>query len=124
MLLKYCPKREHFSFNGMVARTQLAAIDHNSNTERKQAVLQTGIKRGKARYKSAYTKGGKKWVVKPIKEEKSYEYVNRLLEDTVNECKSGEKQRISIAPNIPKNIAPSPAPDKETLVKKHKSRFS
>ena len=41
LLLKYCPKREHFSFNGMVSRTQLAAVDHNSNTERKPAVFQT-----------------------------------------------------------------------------------
>ena len=41
LLLNYCPKWEHFSFNGMVARTQLAAIDHNNNSERKQAVLQS-----------------------------------------------------------------------------------
>ena len=32
MLLKYCPKRQHFSYNGMVARTQLAALDNNHNT--------------------------------------------------------------------------------------------
>ena len=40
MILKYCPKREHFSYKGMVARTQLAAIDNNHNTGRKQAVIQ------------------------------------------------------------------------------------
>ena len=38
MLLKYCPKREHFSFKGMVARTQLAAMDNNENVGRGQAV--------------------------------------------------------------------------------------
>lgn len=32
MLLKYCPKRHHFSHKGMVARTQLAAIDNNYNS--------------------------------------------------------------------------------------------
>ena len=29
--LKYCPKREHFSHKGMVARAQLTALDHNAN---------------------------------------------------------------------------------------------
>ena len=48
VLLKYAPKREHFSYNGMVARTQLAMLDHNSNVHRKQAVIQKGEKkRGK-----------------------------------------------------------------------------
>ena len=101
----------------------MAAIDHNSNTERKQAVLQTGIERQSSVQVSMYEREGKKWVVKPIKEEKNYEYVNRLLEDTVNECLSGGKQRISIAPNIPKTIAPSPAPNKETLVKNTNQGF-
>ena len=32
MLLKYCPKRQHFSYKGMLARIQLAAIDNNHNT--------------------------------------------------------------------------------------------
>lgn len=31
MMLKYCPKRQHFSYKGMLARTQLAAIDNNRN---------------------------------------------------------------------------------------------
>ena len=39
MILKYCLKREHFSHSGMVARTQLAAMDNNLNTGRKQAVI-------------------------------------------------------------------------------------
>ena len=37
MLTKYCPKRQHFCYNGMRARTELAIIDHNNNTEREQA---------------------------------------------------------------------------------------
>ena len=37
LMLKYCSKREHFScmYKGMVARTQLAALDNNANTGRK-----------------------------------------------------------------------------------------
>ena len=31
--LKYCPKREHFSHKGMVARAQLTALDHNQGSK-------------------------------------------------------------------------------------------
>ncbi len=38
LLLKYCPKRLSFSYEGNHARTQLAVLDHNSNLNRMQAV--------------------------------------------------------------------------------------
>lgn len=50
LVLKYCPKREHFSYKGMVARTQLAALDSNNNTGRKQAVIKEGERKGEAHY--------------------------------------------------------------------------
>ena len=31
VLLKYCPKRNYFSYEGMQARTELAALDNNWN---------------------------------------------------------------------------------------------
>ena len=39
MLLKYCPKREHFSYEGIKARSQLAAIANNENVGRMQVLL-------------------------------------------------------------------------------------
>ena len=66
--LKYCPKREHFSHKGMVARAQLTALDHNANCGRKQAVVQSGPRAGQARYKVTFPKAQKQWVAKPIKE--------------------------------------------------------
>ena len=42
MMLKYCPKRQHFNHEGMVARTQLAALDNNHNCSREQAVVKKG----------------------------------------------------------------------------------
>ena len=36
LMTKYVPKREHFCYNGMVARTQLAVLDHNANVNRSQ----------------------------------------------------------------------------------------
>ena len=39
-LLKYCPKRQHFSYMRMQARIELEILDHNYNTQRKQATTQ------------------------------------------------------------------------------------
>ena len=43
LLLKYCPKRQHFSYIGMQARIELAILDHNYNTNRKQAITKKGM---------------------------------------------------------------------------------
>ena len=43
LLLKYCPKRQHFSYIGMQARIELAILDHNHNTNRKQATTKKGM---------------------------------------------------------------------------------
>ena len=44
LLLKYCPKRQHFSYVGMQAdaRIELAILDHNYNTQQKQATTKNG----------------------------------------------------------------------------------
>ena len=68
MLPKHCPKREHFSYEGMKARSQLAAIDNNENVGRMQAVVERDANAGEARYRKRYSKKQKQWVVKPILE--------------------------------------------------------
>ncbi|CAH2306162.1 Hypothetical predicted protein, partial [Pelobates cultripes] len=40
LVLKYRPKRVHFTMGGMVARTQLAVLAHNANVGREQATIQ------------------------------------------------------------------------------------
>ena len=58
LMLKYLPKRQHFPYQGMVARTQLAALDHNFSLDRPQAVIST--KEGQTsetRYKVVFPKG-------------------------------------------------------------------
>ncbi|XP_068742192.1 uncharacterized protein [Montipora capricornis] len=56
MMLKYCSKREHFSYQGMVTRTQLSALDNNANTGCNQAQVQVGEHGGEARYKMCFPK--------------------------------------------------------------------
>ena len=58
-LLKYVPKRLHFSYKGMIARTQLAVIDHISNTRREQATVTRGKTKGKKCTSWFFQKGKK-----------------------------------------------------------------
>ena len=83
MMLKYVSKCEHYSYQGMVARTQLAALDNNANTGR-QAVIKSGERAGEARYKLCFPKANKRWVVKPIKEKKSYQFLSDLLSEVLS----------------------------------------
>ena len=123
LLLKYAPKRQHFSYKGMVARTQLAVIDHNSNTGRKQATVMNGNKQGAKRYKVVFPKGRKKWVAKPVLARKSFSFVQNLMEDVFS-FKDDKSQNMSTMPaNIPKNIAPTPRPIKYEVITAHRSRM-
>ncbi|KAL5021024.1 hypothetical protein ScPMuIL_000179 [Solemya velum] len=70
LITKYCPKRQHFGMEGMIARTQLAALDYSHNVNRKQAVVMKGKDKGQLRYKSVCTKQNKQWVLKPVMEHK------------------------------------------------------
>ena len=42
LLLKYSPKRQHFSYVGMQAHIELTILDHNYNAQRKQATTKNG----------------------------------------------------------------------------------
>ena len=72
---KYLPKRQHFSYKGMVARTQLAALDHNANTGRAQATSSKGESEGELRYKVVYPKRSKEWIAKPIMEKTTRDHL-------------------------------------------------
>ena len=124
MMLKYCPKREHFSYQGMVARTQLAAIDNNHNTGRRQAVIKSGAQEGLARYKLCFPKANKRWVVKPVTEKKSYEYLRDLLAQVVQRCEAGNRIAQPIPVLLPRNIAAEPTPPKADIIDNHCSRFN
>ena len=75
LMLKYVPKREHFSYNGMEARLQLSALDNNFDCNREHAVIKSGMNKGTLRYKVKCPKRNKNWVAKPIREAKSYPHL-------------------------------------------------
>ena len=104
LLLKYCPKRQHFSYVGMQARIELAILDHNYNTQCKQATTKDGTKiiilhlclmyiftEGKTRYLFVFPK------------EELFDY---------------DKPDF-----IPQNIASIERPPKQEVITQHISRF-
>ena len=78
-----CASQQH----GMVARTHLAAVDHNSGTGRAQAETSSGEKR----YRCVYPKGMKNWVVKPFFEDKTKPHVMEMLCSVLEMKDSGEE---------------------------------
>ena len=115
MMLKYLPKRQQFSYNGMIARTQLAAIDNNENAGRGQAVISKGNNAGEARYRRSFPKAHKRWVVKPIMQPKTYNLLLELQRGVLKKREDGNAVAQVREVNLPQNIASEPAPDKQVI---------
>ena len=122
LLLKYSPKREHFSYNGMVARTQLAVLDHNHNVNRRQAVVHKGANHGELRFNVVCPKQRKNWVAKPIREPKSYGYVKDIMEEVLTKESQNLDYRYMPVVQV-RCIAPIPKPPKQDVIARHKSRM-
>ena len=121
MMLKYCSKREHFSYKGVVARTQLAACDNNANTGHKQSQIEEGKRAGEARYKLCFPKPNKRWVLKPISD-KSLQYLSGLLSEVVKCVELGNPVASPMPVHLLDNIASKPAPIMADAIKQHHSR--
>ena len=78
LLLKYVPKRLHFSHKGMVVRTQLAVIDHNSNTERNQGHSDKGKEQRGEKVQVGFSKREEKMGCKTSKDWKVIFICTRL----------------------------------------------
>lgn len=77
-LLKYCPKRLHFQFPAMKARTMLAVMDHNENhsTNRAQATTAAGPPRSNVVFK----KQTQQWISRPMNKETTQMFRDELME--------------------------------------------
>lgn len=101
----------------MIARTMLAALDNNNNTNRQQARVATGPRKGQLRYDVVFPKGRKCWIAKPIYESKSYSYITEMLHSLLQQCGSGpQKWTDGDQVEIPPNIATVPKPPNETVI--------
>ncbi|XP_040193733.1 uncharacterized protein LOC120927246 [Rana temporaria] len=86
MVLKYRSKRHHFSMDGMVARTQLAALDHNRNINRLQAIIQKPQKNTeeKGAFRYGFSKAKKDWIVGKIYEPTNQAFMIEIISDVID----------------------------------------
>ena len=80
---KWAPKRQHFSYPGMLARSQLAIMDFNEGSNLEQVTAEKDEKR----YNVQFSKITKSWSSKPIKKEKDRSYLHRMIKETVEYVK-------------------------------------
>lgn len=126
-MLAYVPKRVHFGYEAMKARTFLSAIDHNHHVNRQQKVGKSGV----AQRTRKWSKRGKKWVSVFIVEKKSYKFVPYIMYAVLckrrceTECYKKRKRVVdnSHPLNIAKNLADYEGPSSKQLAEDHLSRF-
>ena len=123
----------------MQARIEFAILDHNYNTQCKQATTRDGkniiilhkcliciFTEGKARYLIMFPKGRKSWVVKPILEGKDYTCLCHIMEEIVQLRLDEHQQELFDYDKpdfIPQNIASIDQPPKQEVITQHTSRF-
>ncbi|XP_042146397.1 uncharacterized protein LOC115325077 [Ixodes scapularis] len=125
LLIRFTPKSTHFCFEGMEARTAIAVMHYNQNSDRKQATTKDNKKRFALRYPKS-RKG--EWSVQRIMETASYDYVQRLLHCCLDLAEASRTYREATAANGPRPRRPplcsvAQRPNKEDAVLAHRSRF-
>ena len=116
-MIKCAPKRLHFNHEGMLARTQLVAPDHNSNVGRQHATTTTGS----LRYKSQYSRQKGDYVTEKIFQDKSYTFAHSLMQD-VKDAACGKKFP-AIKQHKKVTISRQPNPPKQEVVVRLQSRL-
>ncbi|KAM7300582.1 uncharacterized protein ISCGN_016193 [Ixodes scapularis] len=125
LLIHYAPKSPKFTYAGMLARTQVAALHYNFNADR--ATLKTAD--GHPRFSQRCSKGDKQWTVIPVKEAAAYGYVGKLI-DAVLTCVARwptyelAEQAVPLVVHETLRARCGPRPDKEEAVRRHRSRFA
>ena len=95
---KYCPRRLHFSMNGMIVRTQLAVMDFNDSMCKKQATTADGS----LSYKQVFSCVTQSWVVKKVLKKENRSYLEPLLRLTPDMTPDNNKNYLPILGDIPK----------------------
>uniref|UniRef100_A0A8C1ZPL9 Transposase n=1 Tax=Cyprinus carpio TaxID=7962 RepID=A0A8C1ZPL9_CYPCA len=118
LLLKYCPKRIHFQYTSVLARTQLAVLDHNENVQRQQARTKT------AKFNVVFPKHSKQWVARKLYEAPTQNFREELVRHVLQRRMDSSiiykdsSSHLEIQP-VPKNIAQQTKPSKEDTVSKY-----
>lgn len=113
---KYCPKRLHFPYSSMIARSQIAVMDFNAGVQQLE-------NQGEHRYKQQFSKVTQTWVLKKITPRKERIYLDDLMKETIYLKQSNEKFSLPKTDGIPKNIAPIEKPPKTEAMQSIRTRF-
>ena len=109
---KRLPKSTPFSYEGMIARSQLAATDFNLCSELSQAETNSGEKR----FNATYSKATNNWSAKPIKEKKDWSAFTNLVSRVDEIVANGDHLPKPMLPILPKTIASVQKPCKSRLL--------
>ena len=107
----------------MECRVKIAALHYNENAGRAQHKNQDGKLAFKIRYPK-YKKGG--YIVRKVLEDRTYNYIEELWNQVVNQCQKVSQERKAAAQAItlpPTLCANYPHPDKETAIREHNTRY-
>ncbi|XP_063074114.1 uncharacterized protein LOC134464652 isoform X2 [Engraulis encrasicolus] len=124
VMLKYVPKRLHFGYDSMRARTQLAIMDHNENVGRQQATT----KEGDLRWQFSFSRQSADWVTKPIYTKTTQNFRKDIM-DSVLEMRDNpsidytQRNKAPHRKRLLHNIATVPRPEKAVLLARRTSRF-
>ena len=118
---KFCPKRLHFSWNGMVSRSQLAVMDYNAGNHCQQARTKDNVDR----FKLSFSKVTQNWVVKDIAAVKNKSYLVELMDETIKmKNENMDYETPQLPDGVPKHLSSKPKPNKQESIKHKRTRFS
>jgi len=124
VLLKYAPKRQHFSYGGMQTRLQLAALDHNHGVDRKQVTDSTG----NPLVRQVFSKGRKTWHLRNVYQKKEYTYLDEILSKIVERREdesifmNDPSSHITL-PDLQPNLALTERPDLQVALENRYKRM-
>ena len=119
LYIKWAPKRQHFSYAGMLTRSQLAIMDFNEGSNLEQATTEKGEKR----FNVQFSKVTENWSSKPVKKEKNRSYLHQMIKETIECASKNECLETLVIINLPKNIASVSKPEKSLIIQNQISRF-
>jgi len=94
-------------------------MDFNEGSHLEQATTEKGEKR----YNVQFSKITKNWSSKPLKKEKDRSYLHQMVKETLECASKNEIFEKPVLPNLPKNIASIPKPEKSLIIQNQISRF-
>ena len=99
------------------------AHDHDKYITTKEFNKLKETVKGEKAYNVQFSKITKSWSSKLIKKEKYRRYLHRMVKESVECVTKKERPKKPFVPDLPKNIASIPKPDKTVVIENQRSYF-